>query len=194
MLILASQSPRRREMFDRLALDYKAVSKDTDETVASYEDPAEYVKILAERKALAVKGNYTDNDFIIAADTVVALGNEIFGKPTDYADAFRMLRAFSGRAHKVFTAFAICQGGRCYTEAVATEVYFRTLSDEEIHYYIEHEKPFDKAGAYGIQEMAGIFVSEIRGSFDNVVGLPQTQLELAMRREFKSSLFRFAKA
>ena len=179
-------------MLDRLCLDYLATSADTDETVLDYESPAEYVKILAKRKGEAVLASFDASDFIISADTVVALGNEIFGKPTDYEDALRMLKAFSGRAHKVYTAFAICHGGICYTEAVATDVVFRALSDREIAYYIEREKPYDKAGAYGIQEMAGIFVTEIHGSFDNVVGLPLTAVEEALRREFSVSLFDFA--
>ena len=193
MLILASQSPRRREMFDRLAIDYIATSADTDETVLDQVSPAEYVKILDKRKGEAVISAYTAKDFLISADTVVALGEEIFGKPTDANDAFRMLKAFSGNVHKVYTAFSICHGGRCYVEAVATEVHFRTLTDREITYYIEKEKPFDKAGAYGIQEMAGIFVEKINGSFDNVVGLPLTAVELALQREFSTSLFDFAK-
>ena len=193
MLILASQSPRRREMLERLDIDYLATSTDTDETVIERVSPDEYVRILARRKGEALLSDYSQDDFILSADTVVALGDEIFGKPTDYADAFRMLKAFSGRAHKVYTAFAICHGGVCYTEAVATDVVFRPLSDAEIRYYIEREQPYDKAGAYGIQEMAGIFVKEIRGSFDNVVGLPLTAVEEAFRREFSTSLFDFVK-
>lgn len=193
MLILASQSPRRREMLGRLDIDYLATSADTDETVTERLTPAEYVKILAKRKGKALLSRYSKEDFILSADTVVALGDEIFGKPTDYADAFRMLKTFSGRTHEVYTAFAICHGGVCYTEAVSTEVVFRALSDAEIDYYIRHEAPYDKAGAYGIQEMAGIFVKEIRGSFDNVVGLPLTAVEEAFRREFSTSLFYFAK-
>ncbi len=193
MLILASQSPRRREMFDRLALDYRAVSTEADETVNDRLPPAEYVKTLASRKAVAAASQADKEDVIIAADTVVALGEAIYGKPRDYEDAFGMIRAFSGKTHAVYTAFAIATGGRVYTEAVATRVSFRELNESEIDYYITHEKPFDKAGAYGIQEMAGIFVEKIEGNFDNVVGLPLTQLEMALRREFAISLFNFAK-
>lgn len=178
-------------MLDRLGLTYARASADTDESVQGDVSPAEYVTILAKRKGEAILSLYNNEDFIISADTVVALDNEIFGKPVDYADAFRMLKAFSGNTHKVYTAFAICHNGVCYTEAVATEVVFRPLSDEEIAYYIEREKPYDKAGAYGIQEMAGIFVKEIHGSFDNVVGLPLTAVEEAMQRKFGASLFDF---
>ena len=193
MLILASQSPRRREMFDRLAITYLAVSTDADETITEPLTPDEYVKTLAVRKAEAASFGYADEDYIIAADTVVALDGEIYGKPADYADAFRMIASFSGKTHAVSTAFAIKKGEKIYAEAVATAVSFRPLTDQEIDYYITHEKPYDKAGAYGIQEMAGIFVEKVEGNFDNVVGLPLCQLEVAFKREFSTSLFDFAK-
>ena len=193
MLILASQSPRRREMFDRLAITYVAVSTDADETITEPLTPDEYVKTLAVRKAEAAAFGYTDEDYIIAADTVVALDGEIYGKPADYADAFRMIASFSGKTHAVYTAFAIKKGKKIYAEAVATAVSFRPLTEQEIDYYITHEKPYDKAGAYGIQEMAGIFVEKVEGNFDNVVGLPLCQLEVAFKREFSASLFDFAK-
>lgn len=191
MLILASQSPRRREMFDRLGLDYTALTSDADETVTESLTPADYVKTLALRKARALSSS--DEDLVIAADTVVALDGEIFGKPTDYADAFRMISAFSGKTHEVYTAFALIKDGKSYSEAVATRVTFRALSEREIAYYIEKEAPYDKAGAYGIQEMAGIFVEKVEGNFDNVVGLPLCQVEMALKREFALSLFDFAK-
>lgn len=178
-------------MLDRLGVSYLATSADTDETVTDAVTPAEYVRILAKRKGEAVVSSYSPDDFIISADTVVAQNGEIFGKPIDYADAHRMLTAYSGNSHEVYTAFAICHGGKCYTEAVATEVVFRTLSEREICHYIETEKPYDKAGAYGIQEMAGIFVKEIHGNFDNVVGLPLSGVEEALKREFSVSLFDF---
>lgn len=193
MLILASQSPRRRDMFDRLQIEYTAVSTDADETITERLSPADYVKTLAERKAQAAAADCTSDDCIIAADTVVALDGEIYGKPTDHADAVRMINAFSGKTHEVYTAFAIKKGGSTYAEAVATKVTFRKLTDREIAYYIEKEKPYDKAGAYGIQEMAGIFVEKVDGNFDNVVGLPLCQLEVALKREFGISLFDFAK-
>lgn len=193
MLILASQSPRRREMFDRLGITYLAVSTDADETITESLTPEEYVKTLAIRKAEAASKGYTAEDYIIAADTVVALNGEIYGKPTDYADAFRMISSFSGKTHAVYTAFAIKKGDWVYAEAVATDVCFRALSDREIDHYITHEKPYDKAGAYGIQEMAGIFVEKINGNFDNVVGLPLCQLEVALKREFAISLLDFQK-
>ncbi len=194
MLILASQSPRRREMFDRLGLDYKAMTSDADETITEALSPAEYVKTLALRKAKALSSAASKDDFVIAADTVVALDGDIYGKPADYADAFRMIANFSGKTHEVYTAFAIVRGEKAYAEAVATAVTFRALSDKEIDYYIQKEAPYDKAGAYGIQELAGIFVKKIEGNFDNVVGLPLCQLEVAMKEEFGISLFSFAKA
>ena len=191
MLILASQSPRRREMFDRLQLTYTALSSDADETITQALTPQDYVKTLAVRKAEAI--NAAEDDIVIAADTVVALDGVIYGKPKDYADAFAMIASFSGKTHKVFTAFAIKQGQKVYAEAVATAVSFRKLTDGEIDYYIQKEAPYDKAGAYGIQEMAGIFVEKIEGNFDNVVGLPLCQVETALKSEFATSLFAFAK-
>lgn len=193
MLILASQSPRRREMFDRLGLDYRALTSDADEHIEESLAPADYVKTLALRKAKALSSAVSEDDYVIAADTVVALDGEIYGKPVDYADAFRMISNFSGKTHEVYTAFAIVKGEKNYAEAVATAVTFRALSDQEIDYYIKKEAPYDKAGAYGIQELAGIFVEKIGGNFDNVVGLPLCQLETAMKREFGISLFSFAK-
>lgn len=178
-------------MFDRLGLDYRALTSDADETITESLAPAEYVKTLALRKAKALSSSA--DDVIVAADTVVALDHEIYGKPIDYADAFRMISAFSGRTHEVYTAFAIVKGEKSYVEAVATAVTFRALTDQEIDYYIKKEAPYDKAGAYGIQELAGIFVEKINGNFDNVVGLPLCQLETALKREFGITLFSFAK-
>ena len=189
MLILASQSPRRREMFDRLGVSYKAISTDADETVTETLTPDAYVITLAKRKAAAAKSE--EGDTVVAADTVVALENEIFGKPEDREDAIRMITALSGRTHKVYTAFAIRHGGKVYAEAVATDVTFRPLTEKEIAYYVDREQPYDKAGAYAIQEMAGVFVEALSGNFDNVVGLPLCQLELALKREFGISLFDF---
>lgn len=180
-------------MLARLQIDFLATSADTDETVTDALSPANYVSLLAKRKGEAVAALYRKEDYILSADTVVALDGEIFGKPRDFEEAFSMLARFSGNTHEVYTAFSIIHGGKCYTEAVATEVVFRPLSDQEITYYINTEKPYDKAGAYGIQEMAGIFVTAIHGSFDNVVGLPLTAVEEALRREFSVSLFDFAR-
>lgn len=193
MLILASGSPRRREMFDRLGLTYQILSTDVDERVTEALSPAAYVECLAARKAEAARSLSSESDVILAADTVVAMAGRIFGKPADFAEAKAMLTAFSGKTHQVYTGFALCHNRRCYRESVATEVTFRSLSEREIDSYIEKEKPYDKAGAYGIQERAGIFVLSISGSFDNVVGLPLTQVELALQREFSLSLFDFEK-
>lgn len=209
MLILASGSARRREMLDRLGVKYALMPTDADETVTEALAPPQYVSLLACRKAEAAclalqRKKETEGkqgtgsiksgegaDVILTADTVVALDGVIYGKPAGYEEAVKMLESFSGRTHQVYTAFALYQGDRRYVEAVGTEVTFRPLSRREIDHYIQKEPPYDKAGAYGIQEMAGIFVTGIRGSFDNVVGLPLTQVELALQREFSLSLFDF---
>ena len=125
---------------------------------------------------------------IIASDTVVSLDNEIFGKPKDREDAFRMLSLLSGRAHEVYSGIAILSGDKLYSESVCTKVYFRALTKDEIYSYIDKCAPFDKAGAYGIQEFAGIFAEKIEGDINNVIGLPLCALEMALRREFSLSL------
>ena len=193
MLILASTSARRREMFARLGLDFQALDAGVDEHVDTFASPADYVLTLAKRKAAAVIGRFSPADLVVAADTVVSCDGVIFGKPRDAADAHAMLAKLSGRGHEVLTAFAIGHGGALFAEAVTTEVFFRPLSAEEIDGYIRREAPFDKAGGYGIQESAGFFVSRMSGSFDNVVGLPLAQLELALRRVFGLSLLDYQK-
>lgn len=192
MLILASRSPRRREMLSRLGLVYTAMDAGVDETTPESMSPENTVLTLAQRKALAVVNKVSPGDFVIAADTVVSYAGKIYGKPKDAADAYRMLMTFSGHTHEVLTGFAIAHNGGLYAEAVKTRVQFRHLSGFEVNHYIEKEKPFDKAGAYGIQEMASIFITGIEGSFDNVVGLPLTQIEQALWNRFQASLFDFA--
>lgn len=188
-LILASASIRRRSMFSMLGLSYEVLSPDVDESVKDGTLPEDAVKIISRRKVASL--NADPDDFAISADTVVALDGEIFGKPKDKDDALRMLRALSGRDHSVYTGFSIRHGNKIYTESVLTKVTFRALSEREINIYIDLCNPFDKAGAYGIQEFAGVFSEKIEGDINNVIGLPLCALETAMRREFSSSLFDF---
>jgi septum formation protein len=191
-IILASKSERRRRMLSDLRLDFDILSFDIDENAPDGIAPEELVKYLALRKLdAAVRG--TNNAVVIAADTVVSCEGQIFGKPADKADAVRMLRALSGRAHEVYTGVAVSDGVRTAVESERTAVFFRTLSDDEIYRYIETENVTDKAGSYGIQDTASLFVERIEGDYYNVVGLPLCRLGTMLRRDFGIELYRYMK-
>lgn len=187
-LLLASNSPRRRELLAGLGWPFEVkVLEGIDESYPEGLSPEEVVRHIAREKAAA----YTvgDDELVITADTIVVLGDEIMGKPTDAADAVRMLRELSGKTHQVMTA--VCMKTQCkqHELCVITNVTFKELSDEEIDYYVNHYKPFDKAGAYGIQEWIGyVGVTAIRGSYFNVVGLPVQRIYDELRREFGVNL------
>ncbi|MCL2579047.1 MAG: Maf family protein [Oscillospiraceae bacterium] len=175
MLILASASPRRRELLGYVNSNFAAISLDLDESLPPDTPPREGAEILALRKARAA-AQIRPGDTVIGADTIVALDGVIYGKPEDTADAFRILRALSGREHTVYTGVAIVgpSGERVFSEATA--VRFIELSDAQISAYITTGDPMDKAGAYGIQGRGALFVSGITGDFYNVMGLPVCRL------------------
>lgn len=166
-LVLASASPRRRELLGWLGLAFRVVPADVDETAHPGEAAIELVRRLAHAKAIAV-----DGDPVIAADTVVEVDGTVLGKPADAADARRMLGRLSGRAHRVHTGVAVQAGGRRELQVVTTEVSFVVLSTSAVDWYVATGEPFGKAGAYAIQGAAGAFVSSVRGSVSNVAGLP----------------------
>jgi septum formation protein len=168
-LVLASGSPRRRELLAQLGVAFRVVAPDVDETPRPGEAPRDLVRRLATAKAAAV-----DGDPVLAADTTVEIDGEILGKPTDDDDARRMLRRLSGRAHKVHTGVAVRAGGRRGLDVVTTIVTFVPLQPAVVEWYVRTGEPLDKAGAYGIQGHGGIFVEHVRGSVSNVVGLPLT--------------------
>ena len=168
-VILASGSPRRRELCTAMGLTFTVKTSDVDETIPTGTSPREAVEMLSRRKAEAV---LPADAIVIAADTVVAIGDTILGKPTDEADAHAMLCMLGGRTHDVFTGVTVCYHGRILTASAETAVTFRPLRDEEITAYIATGEPMDKAGAYGIQGLGGALVESIDGEFDNVVGLP----------------------
>ena len=175
-IILASQSPRRKELLKQLDLPFEIRTKDIDESFPSTFRPEAAAVYIAEKKANSFIGQL-DKELLIAADTLVAIGEDIFGKPKDKDDAFRMLRLLSENVHEVITGVALLHQKKIYSFYEKTLVYFRHLSDEEIAYYIETYRPFDKAGAYGIQEWIGMVgVERIDGSYNNVVGLPTARL------------------
>ena len=173
-IILASNSPRRKELLHGLDLDYEVrVLPDIEENYPESLPTAEIPVYIAVEKAVAYKTLMTDNDLIITADTVVVLGDEVLGKPADLDDARRMLRELSGKTHQVITGVCLMTREKQRKFAVTTDVTFKALTEEEIGYYVEKYKPLDKAGAYGIQEWIGyIGVTGLHGSYFNVMGLP----------------------
>ena len=173
-IILASNSPRRRELLSGLGLDYEVkVVPDIAETYPEDLDTAEIPLYIAAEKAAAYERVMGDDDLIITADTVVVLDAEVLGKPKDLDDARRMLRALSGQTHQVITGVCLKTKTKERRFSVTTDVTFKELSDEEIDCYVEHYRPLDKAGAYGIQEWIGyIGVTGLHGSYYNVMGLP----------------------
>lgn len=171
-IILASKSPRRRELLAGLGLKFEIkLIEGIDESYPADMPAHQVPEYIAHKKASAY--NVSENDLLITADTLVIVGDEILGKPKDAADAKRMLKLVSGRTHQVITGVCITSAQAQTRFSVATDVTFKSLTDDEIDYYISHYRPFDKAGAYGIQEWIGyIGVSSINGSYYNVMGLP----------------------
>ena len=191
-IILASNSPRRRELLGQMGLkDFQVSAPNVDETVEPGLSPAEMVEELSLRKARAAAKKAGPEDLVIAADTVVALDGKVLGKPRDREDAFAMLSALSGREHRVYTGVTVLGGGRAATEHEETAVCFRELAPVEIWGYIATGEPMDKAGAYGIQGVGALLVRGIRGDYCNVVGLPVFRLG-RMLREFGIELLRSA--
>jgi len=168
-LILASASPRRRELLSTLDLDFEVKVPDVDESLRAGESPKEYVERLAKMKAAAVSA---DGSIVIAADTVVVCDDVILGKPEDAEEAKAMLRSLSGRSHKVITGVCVQNTEGCVVFSIGTVVTFRALDEEEIGMYVKSGEPLDKAGAYAIQGKAASMVTSINGSYTNVVGLP----------------------
>lgn len=176
-IILASNSPRRRELLGQMGLkDFQVSAPNVDETVEPGLSPAEMVEELSLRKARAAAEKAGPEDLVIAADTVVALDGKVLGKPRDREDAFAMLSALSGREHRVYTGVTVLRGEEAATGHEETTVAFRALEPGEIRGYIATGEPMDKAGAYGIQGLGALLVSGIRGDYCSVVGLPVFRL------------------
>lgn len=178
-LILASQSPRRKELLGLFHIPFTVRVADIDETMDAGKDPADEVARVSRAKALAVPRN--DGDVVIAADTIVVLDGNVLGKPVDKTHAAAMLTALSGRDHQVMTGVTVLQGQTCLTQTEITDVHFRSLSRQEIENYIATGEPMDKAGAYGIQGGAALFVEKLQGDYYNVMGLPVCRLLLMLR-------------
>ncbi len=179
-IILASASPRRRELMANIGLDFTVKVADVDEVIPQNAKPYEVVMSLAVQKAQAVAEENPDA-IIIGADTVVALDDEILGKPKSHADAAEMLGNLSGRRHTVYTGVAIIHGENIKSFYEATEVEFYLLTENEIDGYVATDEPMDKAGAYGIQGKGALLVKKIDGDYFNVVGLPVAKLYRELR-------------
>ncbi len=180
-IVLASKSPRRKELLSLLDLDFHIITADIDETIDSSLPVSNEVARLSYQKAAAIKSQASSNSIIISADTVVELDGCVMGKPKDEQDAFNMLKSLSGKAHNVLTGITVLQGNNHITKTVTTKVYFRNITDQEIWEYIDTFEPMDKAGAYGIQGRASKFVQKIDGDYFNVVGLPVCELTLILK-------------
>ncbi|ENA1814989.1 septum formation protein Maf [Flavobacterium psychrophilum] len=178
-IILASGSPRRQEFFKNLDLDFEVRLKEIEEIFPKTLQSLEITDYLAKLKASAFDGDLLQNELLVTSDTLVWLQNEALGKPKDYDDAFAMLQKLSNQTHEVITS--VCFKTENKTEIIndITQVTFGTLSDEAIKYYLDNYKPFDKAGSYGIQEWIGLIgITNIHGSYTNVVGLPTEKVYL----------------
>ncbi len=172
-IILASGSPRRQQFFKDLDLNFEIRIKEVEEVYPNHLVAQEITDYLAILKSKAFEHELTDNEILITSDTIVWHQNKALGKPIDFDDAFQMLQKLSDNTHEVITSVCIRYKGKTTVISETTKVSFRSLSAEEITYYIEKYKPFDKAGSYGIQEWLGyVGVSKIEGSYPNVMGLP----------------------
>lgn len=185
-LILASQSPRRKEILSLLDIPFKIMVSDADESVDLSLPPYFIAESLSLKKAIAVSKNINTDALIIGADTIVVIDGRILGKPKDEEDARIMLTSLSGRTHSVISGVTVLDTKSAKSESfyVETEVTFFPLTDDEITNYIKSGEPMDKAGAYGIQGRGGKFVEKISGDYFNVVGLPLSKLYQVLKKEF----------
>lgn len=182
-IILASNSPRRKELLGGLGIDFEVrIIEGIDESYPADLPTAEVAEYISHKKAAPYLAQMAADELVITADTIVVLGTQVMGKPHDEADACRMLRALSGQTHQVITGVTLTTLQRQQSFSVTTDVTFKPLTDDEIHHYVTHYRPFDKAGAYGIQEWIGyIGVTSLRGSYFNVMGLPVQRIYEALK-------------
>lgn len=184
-IILASGSPRRRELLAQIGLDYEIITSNADENITE-DKPELLVMKLSARKAQAVEQTMSDKDkaecIVIGADTVVYSNNKVLGKPTDKVDAFCMIKELSGSSHSVFTGVTLIENGVARSFCEETKVYVYDMTDREISDYIATGEPMDKAGAYGIQGAFAAFIRKIDGDYNNVVGLPVARLYQELKK------------
>jgi len=183
-IVLASKSPRRQELLRGIGVDFSILTKDVDESYPSRLPLVDVAPYLSLKKAKAFENQELPENFmVITADTVVIAENEILGKPKDREDAFRMLKLLSGKTHRVVTGVTVHTKESSKTFSVTSKVTFDELDNQEIEYYVDNYKPYDKAGAYGVQEWIGyIGVSGVEGSYFNVMGLPTHKLYTVLKK------------
>ena len=182
-IILASKSPRRKQLLEELGISFKIESKEVEEIFPDQLAVNQVPEYLAKLKATPFNNSIDNNTLVITSDTIVCVDDEILGKPVDYDEAFLMLNQLSGRSHQVMTGVHLLSAAKSVSFTSITTVYFKALSKEEIDYYITNYHPYDKAGAYGIQEWIGhIAVEQINGSYFNVMGLPVQRLYEELRK------------
>ena len=174
-IILASGSPRRKELFSWLGLDFETKVPEVDESIRSGEEPGDYCSRISGDKAQSIHRS-NRQALIVAADTIVVVHGKILGKPADASDALSQLRLLQGAMHEVYTGYTITHETRSITRVIRTRVYFRPMSDGEITWYISTGEPMDKAGSYGLQGIGALFIESIEGSYTNVIGLPMSDL------------------
>lgn len=180
-IILASKSPRRRQLLEWAEIPFDVMVKDTDEMYPAFLPIEEVPVYIAKNKALAVKAELSHDRLILAADTIVVLKDKVIGKPASIEDAVNTLKELSGQIHQVITGVVIIKEEIEIAFADITEVEFHTLTDQQIEYYVEHYQPFDKAGAYAIQEWIGVVgIKRVQGDFYNVMGLPVSRVVKAL--------------
>lgn len=175
-IVLASQSPRRRELLGKMGLEFTTKSPEIDEEAIHGLPAQELVKTLSREKALHIAQGEDPDTIVIGSDTVVVLDGEILGKPTSVGQAEEMITALSGRSHEVCTGITVCQGDKVVSQVEVTQVTFRSLTPEEVRRYVQTGEPMDKAGAYGIQGYGALLVEGIQGDYSSVVGLPVCRL------------------
>lgn len=177
-IILASGSPRRKELLERLNIDFDIIVSDLDEDSIEQSKPDDFVEKLAYEKAKSVSMLINKDSLVIGCDTVVVYNNEILGKPKNNEQAISFLKKLSGSNHQVYSGIAIIdtKSNNKYLSHEITDVYMKELSNDEIAYYIQTGEPFDKAGAYGIQGIGSLFIEKISGDYYNVMGLPLNKL------------------
>ena len=175
-IVLASQSPRRKELLGRMGLEFVTQASKIDESAFDGLEARELVATLSREKAQWIARQLDGETLVIGADTVVVRDGAALGKPKDAEDAVAMLLSLSGRDHQVCTGVTVCRGDRVLTQVEETQVTFRDLTETEVRQYVSTGEPMDKAGAYGIQGLGGLMVEGIRGDYSNVVGLPVCRL------------------
>jgi septum formation protein len=183
-LILASQSPRRKDLLEQAGIAFVVIPGDFDEDSVSLDEPETYARVQAREKANQIAARYPDS-WVIGADTIVCIGDSVLGKPRSRREARDMLKRLSGQTHQVVTGYALVYSANrtLITNAVRTDVCFKSLSEEEIEWYIHTREPFDKAGGYAIQGLGTFLVKEVNGSYTNVVGLPVCEVIELLYRE-----------